>query len=333
MRYWFAQISLILALGAAMAAAAPASEASGPIYVDPDTAAQESRAFNLQGEFAGQNHNDQTQGLQVIARGRHEFEARLYEGGLPGAGYDGSGTVIKLTGSLEDDKLVLRGEGIRITVKDQQAIVIPDDEARYTLTRQKRTSPTLGKQPPDKAIVLFDGTEQSLSNWRDGKISEAGFLKEGTQTRDEFDAFSLHIEFRLPFKPNASDMERGNSGMYIQNRYELQMLDSFGLPPQIDGCGALFDMKPPRLNMTFPPLSWQTYDVVFEGPTFNDAGEKIDKARMTVRHNGVVIHDDVALPHGTGSWVGKGEVESGPILLQDHHNPVRYRNIWLVPHK
>jgi hypothetical protein len=140
----------------------------------------------------------------------------------------------------------------------------------------------------------------------------------------------LHLEFRLPFKPNAKWQHRGNSGIYIQNRYEVQLLDSFGQPAKDRGCGALYDMKAPQVNMTFPPLTWQTYDIEFQGPEFNDAGEKTEKARITVRHNGVVIHDDVALPHGTGAGKKRGEVEAGPIVLQDHNNPVRFRNIWLV---
>jgi hypothetical protein len=116
----------------------------------------------------------------------------------------------------------------------------------------------------------------------------------------------------------------------MQGRYEVQMLDSFGLEGKHDECGGLYSVKNPDVNMCLPPLAWQTYDVDFTAAEFDAAGKKTKDAEMTVRHNGVEIHKNVRLPKGTtAAPVGEGK-DPGPLYLQDHGNPVRYRNIWIV---
>jgi len=150
-------------------------------------------------------------------------------------------------------------------------------------------------------------------------------------TKRRFTDFRLHIEFRTPFMPEARGQARGNSGVYLQGRYEIQVLDSYGLEGRDNECGGIYKVARPRINMCAPPLQWQTYDIVFHAPRFDASGKKTADAVATVRHNGVVIHENVRIPHPTGGGIGGDPSEPGPLMLQDHHNPVRYRNIWIVP--
>ena len=149
-------------------------------------------------------------------------------------------------------------------------------------------------------------------------------------TVEHFDSYQLHVEFWLPFMPDALGQARANSGVYNQGRIEVQVLDSFGHMPEADDCAAIYEQRAPDRNMTFPPLAWQTYDVEFEAATFDASGAKTAPAVVSVRHNGVLVHDRVALAGPTG----RGEPEApspGPLVLQDHWNPVVFRNVWLVP--
>jgi len=156
----------------------------------------------------------------------------------------------------------------------------------------------------------------------------------------------MHLEFRLPFKPARapSNQDRGNSGVYIFNNYECQVLDSFALDfdkencpfkPQSDSkqwCGCLYKFKLADIHMVYPPLQWQTYDIEFTAPVFTD-GKKTKNARITVIHNGVKIHNDVELPKGTGAGGGRPEKPRSKIFFQGHGNPVAFRNIWIKERK
>ncbi len=150
-------------------------------------------------------------------------------------------------------------------------------------------------------------------------------------TKKKFGDFRLHLEFRTPFMPEARGQARGNSGVYLQARYEIQVLDSYGLKGLDNECGGIYKVARPRINMCAPPLQWQTYDIEFHAPRFGADGRKNADAWVTVRHNGVVIHEKQPIPHPTGGGNGQESAEPGPILLQDHHNRVRYRNIWVLP--
>jgi hypothetical protein len=154
-------------------------------------------------------------------------------------------------------------------------------------------------------------------------------LVAGATSKDMFQSCQLHIEFLLPFMPAARGQGRANSGIYLQGRYEVQMLDSFGLAGENNECGGLYEIKPPDVNMCFPPLSWQTYDIDYTAARY-EGEKKVKNATITVRHNGVVIQKDVELPRATRAAPVAEGPSSGPIYLQDHGNPVRYRNIWLV---
>ena len=149
-------------------------------------------------------------------------------------------------------------------------------------------------------------------------------------SKKKFQSHRLHIEFRLPYQPQDGGQGRGNSGLYLQGRYEVQMLDSFGLEGDHNECGGIYSIRKPDVNMCFPPLSWQTYDIDFTAAKFDQDGRMISKPHMTVRHNGRVIHENVELPKETTASLLQPGPDPGPVYLQDHSCPVRYRNIWVV---
>ena len=305
-----------------------------PTFVDP---AQAGPDFQVQGEYLGQMRTDEgpaTYGVQVIALGDGKFDAVAYPGGLPGAKGDVSEksqatgkTVDGVTAFVsEDGQITGTIRGNVIAVKGAQG-----DELG-TLEKADRVSPTLGAKPPQGAVVLFDGT--GVEHWVKGQMTEDGLLKVGTRSKEVFQDFTLHLEFRTPFMPYSRGQARGNSGMYLQGRYEVQILDSFGLEGKDNECGGIYKAAAPRVNMCLPPPAWQTYDVDFTAAKFDESGKKTRNARVTVRHNGVVIHDGLEIPDMTPGGVLKTESpEPGPVFLQDHGNPVHFRNIWVVEKK
>jgi len=308
--------------------ACAAHAGKGPAYTDPEKADAD---FAVQGEYEGMLKTDDGQtkmGIQIIALGKGKFRAVGYPGGLPGAGWHQE-EKIQAEGEINDGSVVFEAEKGKATYKDGVlTIETPDGHASGTLKKVKRESPTLGQQPPEGAVVLFDGS--SADGWH-GRMTEDGLLMQGAVSKEKCRSNQLHLEFCLPYMPEARGQGRGNSGLYVLGRYEIQMLDSFGLEGKENECGGIYKVSAPAVNMCLPPLSWQTYDVDYTAPEYDDAGNKTANARITVRHNGVVIHDDVELPHPTPGGKGGEESEPGPVYLQDHGNPVRYRNIWLVP--
>ena len=288
--------------------------------------------FPLQGEYVGKvKATDDAQeirtiGLQVVSLGHQKFRGVEFVGGLPGAGWDGS-PPRRWEGTRDDRGLVLGDEQSSYRVIGQRIKAMAGDQQIGQLRKIERVSPTLNAPPPQDALVLFDGTNSD--QFKDAQVTEDGLLMEGPLVNPLFQDFSLHIEFLLPYMPYARGQGRSNSGVYLQTRYEVQVLDSFGLEGKFNECGSLYRFRPPDVNMCFPPLTWQTYDIDFSSPRWNADGSKRINARITVRHNGGLIHDRVELPTKTGN----GAEESSsllPIRLQNHQNPVRYRNIWIV---
>ncbi|MBM3473875.1 MAG: DUF1080 domain-containing protein [Armatimonadetes bacterium] len=137
----------------------------------------------------------------------------------------------------------------------------------------------------------------------------------------------IHLEFLTPFMPDARGQGRGNSGVYVQGRWEVQILDSYGLEGRDNECGGMYSVAQPAVNMCAPPLQWQTYDIDFQASRTDAATGQTENPRITVLHNGVVIHDNVELK---GPNTPGGSTQAGGLLLQDHGNPLRFRNIWVV---
>ena len=286
--------------------------------------------FAFQGEYVGSIENDGNTtkvGIQVVALGGGKFHAVGHVGGLPGDGWDGQAKH-EADGEVKDGTLIIKGEQASVQIREGVATILNNDAVKLgECKRVTRESDTIGKKPPQGAVVLFDGS--TADNFQGGKL-DGNLLVQGATSKQKFQSYSMHIEFLLSYMPAAREQGRANSGCYAQGRYEVQILDSFGLSGEHNECGGIYTIKKPDVNMCFPPLSWQTYDIDFTAAKYDDAGKKTADAKMTVKHNGVVIHNDVALPKSTtAAPVAEGK-EPGPIYLQDHSNPIRFRNIWVV---
>lgn len=298
--------------------------AGGEAFTDPAEAGPD---FAVQGEYEGAV-SDRKFGLQVIARGEGKFEAVAYRGGLPGAGWDGSEPA-KMKGETAAGVTVLQGPSWDAKIKGG-VVTGHAGLVDVNLKKVERKSPTLGATPPAGATVLFDGS--SLDAWQNAKFVEEGkhkYLGVGVRTKEKFEDFTLHLEFRTPYMPKSTGQARGNSGMYLLDQYECQILDSFGLEGKDNECGGIYKVSRPDVNMCLPPLSWQTYDVEFKAADFDRDGKKTADAVVTIRHNGIAIHKDRILPAPTPGG-GQKDEKPGALFLQNHGNPVVFRNIWIV---
>jgi hypothetical protein len=288
--------------------------------------------FALQGEYVGQRctlHGWRRSGLQVVALGDGQFSARAYAGGLPGDGAD-LGQVTTFTGERHGPRLVLRARsGERIELSAEESSNINSGcHTNPTWAKVHRRSATLALRPPRNARLLF--AQGQSSSWLDPvRQAEDGSLLAGTATTFPVGDFYMHLEFRTPYMPDMRGQERGNSGVYVQRRYEVQILDSFGLEGKADECGGLYKQRAPEQNMCFPPLAWQTYDIYFTAARWDSDGRKLKDAVITVYHNGVAVHYRQPVVNKTGA--GQAETPQPlPILLQDHRDPVTFRNVWIV---
>jgi len=286
--------------------------------------------FHFHGEYSGRvrgRFGEESIGLQLVALGGGQFQAMEYRGGLPGQGWD-LRTRESYVGALDGEFLRLAAPGRKLSVQIGR-VVVRDLNGRQlgVLNKVRRSSPTLGASPPPGAIVLFNGS--STEHFTNAKTTPDGLLMAGATTAQPYRDFRLHLEFRTPYMPYARGQGRGNSGVYIQQRYELQILDSFGLAGEFNECGGLYRSRAPDLNMCLPPLTWQTYDIDFRAARFDASGKKIANATLTAILNGVGVHNNVQVPNKTGGGKPEGP-DDRPILLQDHRNPVQFRNIWII---
>ncbi len=289
--------------------------------------------FAYMGEYLGTLQSTATPsssasyGLQVIALGDQKFTATLLFGGLPGNGAWSSSQRVTLDGQRDADRLVLQGQEWTVEIQDRVARVLQAPGGwTGSLTHVTRRSQREGAPPLPGAYVLFDG--RATGAFKDAKVID-GLLQSGTDLVPLYKDYLLHVEFLVPYMPRSNSQARGNSGVYLQSRYEIQILDTFGREGLANECGGLYKQRAPDLNMAFPPLSWQTYDITFHSARFDSCGRKTHNARLTVLHNGVVVHQDIEIQAKTGA----GQPEAPhllPIKLQDHGNPIQFKNIWLM---
>lgn len=275
----------------------------------------------VQGLYEGRVRETKAE-ARVVALGKNTF--KVY--GRVSTG-DRTASKFELEGKLDGETAVFAGKSGESATWSAGSLKGKCAEGDFELKRVRRNPPSLGKKSPEGAVVLIDGksfdemTRGKDPEWQAGDDGSIQVPKGGMSSKRQFDgSFDLHVEFMCPLMPAAKGQGRGNSGCYLPNGDEIQVLDSFGMDTyKGGGCGGLYGFKDPDAFDLFslaslPPLEWQTYDVeyrVAEG-----------KARLTVLHNGVKIHDAVELPKAA---------KKGSFHFQDHGNPVRYRNIWLLP--
>ena len=297
------------------------------VAIDPAKAGPD---YAVQGEYVGETADKAKLGAEVIARGNGNFQVNFLPGGLRGDGGDYA-KHIDATGKTEGDKTTIASKDGKWTAVIAGSTLTgkTGEGTAFTLKHVVRTSKSLDAKPPEGATVLFDGNLTDV--WPNGKLVDGNLLGSDINSKPAFQDFKLHVEFRLSFMPFAGGQGRSNSGVYLQHRYEVQVLDSFGLKGENNECGGIYTLHKPLVNMCFPPLTWQTYDIDFTAAKF-DGGKKVAKARATIYHNGVLIHDNVELDHPTGG-VQSVSVNKGPFHLQGHGGQVQYRNIWVVEKK
>ncbi len=306
--------------------------ARNPEITDPAKAAK-NPDFKIQGEYVGEGAwaaGDKTKvGAQVIALGNGQFTVVVTKGGLPGDGWRRGEPRFSMKGQRDGKVTTLSSDKFSGQIAGKTMTITGEDQTKLHLKRTVRHSPTEGAKPPKAATVLFNGT--TAENFEHGTLlKDKNLLSEAT-SKQKFGDYKLHIEFRLSYMPFARGQGRSNSGVYLHDCYEIQVLDSFGLEGENNECGGFYQLRKPDVNMCFPPLTWQTYDVDFTAPKYKD-GKKVANAKVEVRHNGVVIHPEFELEHNTPGREEEGPAPR-PLYLQGHGNKVEYRNIWVVEKK
>lgn len=218
---------------------------------------------------------------------------------------------------------------------------IPPELTEYYEPVPEVVTPSKGIMPPSDAIVLFDGSD--LSAWTNEKGQPAQWIVDngavtvkagagGIQTKEKFQDVQLHIEWRTPADVKGEGQGRGNSGIFLQERYEVQVLDNYNNSTYVNGqAGSIYKQHPPLVNASLPPGEWQTYDIIYIAPRFTEKGMLASPARVTVLHNGILVQNYSEIK-GPTVYTGMPKYEAhGPasLYLQDHGNPVSYRNIWI----
>lgn len=300
---------------------------------------------NWKGTFQSQDGNQGEVAAQIIARGGGKYDGRFLL-----VTSQGANLTLPFRGETKDGKVVVTG---KVDLGSDRGGVVSwtgeiadgkfegtfkgHNDGTFSLERIEKKPPTLGAAPPENAVVLFDG--KSLENWQrlDGKpatwelVDGAMRVRGGSiVSKQQFTDMKIHLEFRTPFMPEAQGQGRGNSGVYVHGRYEVQVLDSFGEEPRDNEAGGIYQVAVPKVNASLPPGEWQTYDITFYAPKY-EGNTLVEPAEITVVYNGETIHDKVKLPKPTPGGIGTDPSTPGGIMLQDHSNPVEFRNIWVLP--
>lgn len=323
---------------------AASAQPKRPVPIDPLKVDED---FAVQGEYIGVITDDgkpQKYGIRVgITDKRGDFKAIAYRGGLPGDGWDKKFSdeknkrLAEWPGQTRDGVTTfpkfLRGSA---SLRNGTLTVHSGGEKIGELKRVTRQSPTLGAKPPPGAIVLFDGSNLDHFVTPRSKMTDDKLLMVGARTKQNFTDFVLHVEFRVPYLRSP-----GHSAIFLQNSFHLAVAGrSFGSGMCSDlGCGGIRWVRAPDENMCFPPLTWQTFDIDYSAAHFDGAGKVTRKPVVTIRQNGVVIHDRVELPEMPPFYRGGGTdpltPQGGPLLFQSHADDrhYAYRNVWVLERK
>jgi hypothetical protein len=310
--------------------------AASPEITDPAEAMKDPD-FGIQGEYVGEgtwSGSDKVKiGAQVIALSGGKFNVVVTKGGLPGDGWSRGDDKVSLRGTRDENTTTLSDSDSLYSGKivgDAMTIASTDGKTKLELKRTVRHSPTEGAKPIEGALVLFDGT--TAENFARGKLLPDGNLLSDAMSKQGFGDYTLHVEFRLSYMPAARGQGRSNSGVYLHNCYEIQVLDSFGLVGKDDDCGGFYKLRNADVNMCYPPLTWQTYDIDFAAARYDPTGQKQKLGRCTVKFNDVTILDDVEIKGSTPGGIAESPDPAG-IYLQAHGHQVFFKNIWIVEKK
>ena len=322
----------------------------------------------LQGEYVGKD-GEKRIGVQVVARGNKSFHALVLEGGLPGDGWDGGQYALLESGPLADGRVTFRSpnDAELAATLEENGMMLKRGDRRFPLKRVERTSDTLGKQPPKGAIVLFGGEKPTLDAFEERKDIEGmtaptmfeGHMMAGAVTKRKFRDYTLHLEFQTGWEPQNIPWRRADAGIYMLARYEVAIGDSFGFDFDLSGatssnrpklsdaikssmfppakgksdprvCGSVFTYPCKVPNACLPPLVWQTLDIEFTAPRFDDAGKKKSKAVISVKLNGHQTVDKLEVNGPTPHGFKGPETADGPIWFEAFGRRVLYRNVWVV---
>lgn len=327
-------VALVLFFTVAAADVASAREADvGAMYpaeLDPFVG-------NWKGRWSDQEDVNPDISAQVVSMGRERYQIRLAS-----KLFMRCPVLAIIETRLEDGALKFDEQGYKGEIRDGKFTgARRTGKITFEMKKYNYESPTMGATPPENAIVLFDGANFDAWDNADGWVltddgammvtPDAGDLV----SKQKFKDVKLHVEFRTPFQPKERGQGRGNSGVFVQDEYEVQVLDSFGLEGYYNECGALYKVSAPYVNAALPPTHWQTYDITYRAARFNDDGSVKEYPRMTVLHNGYVIQKDQEIPQIT-AWKEKDRLKPPPtkpghIKLQSHGSHyVQYRNVWVV---
>jgi hypothetical protein len=295
-------------------------------------------ASPIMGEYEGTFHADKVVALKAVGKVVDEGDNQRVVLYTTSETPIEQGAFIEVSGPAEGAEASFSapagGYKWEVEIKDGHLTAKSEYGQYFELKKVESKSPNAGLQPPAGAVVLLayePGRPPDMNEWtnRQWKALNDGSMqiapgKGANRTRRQFgDIKQLHIEFKLPLEPTKRGQGRANSGVYLADMYEVQVLDSFGLVHTSGDCGGIYNLARARVNACLPPEVWQTYDITFRAPRLDEEGQVKELPRLTVIQNGVKIHDNLEIPM-------RRHRAKGPLQLQDHGHPIQFRNIWVV---